>query len=320
MIWGLMAIPRIPWKKTPVVIYSASPLLPDIIAAFIARLVKGKSVFWAVCLAHLILKPSDRGGRRLTDTVSYLSQQVGNALIKYKGDIVIVDTKMMKEELITRGFCADRIFVTSFGAGDRSHRESVPFQYDACFLGRVHPSKGLADLVRIWGRVCEKRPGSKLAIVGTGDMLNDLRLQVRSAGLEEQILILGYLPRPELEQVMASSKVFVFPSREEGFGISLVEAMSFGLPVVAYALPHYPEVFGDIPMTAPIGDEMVFAKLVLDLLEDDALRQRKSLQGKTLASNYSWPEVTRREVAEIAGRATNSLPDLCATKDRAIEG
>lgn len=306
LIWGLGTTAFIPWRKKPTVLYSASPLLPDIFAAYVARLIRRKSVFWAVCLAHLILKPSERGGRWFTDAVSYAAQLLGNALIKHRGDMIIVDTKMMKEELIGRGFREERIFATSFGAGAPDIAEDVQSEYDACYLGRLHASKGIFDLVRIWGRVCEIHPGYRLAMVGTGDILEELHRVVGAAGLEEQIDILGYLPRVELERVLASSKVFVFPSYEEGFGISLIEAMFLGLPAVAYALPHYPEIFGEILMTAPLGDEKEFAKFVLELLEDEDLRKRKAEESKELASHYTWHEVTRREVIEIVKRASRS--------------
>ena len=306
VIWGLATMALIPWRREPTVLYSTSPLLPDIFAAYFSRLIRRKPVFWIVCLWHLVIKPAERGGGRFTAAVLYAAQLPGNALIKHKCDMIIVDTKMMKKELVKRGFREERIFVTSFGAREPDLTQKIPTWYEACFLGKIHNSKGIFDLVRIWGRVCEKRPGSRLAMVGTGEELEALRRGVEAAGLKEQIQILGYLPRTELERVLASSKVFVFPSHEEGFGISLIEAMSFGLPVVAYALSHYPEVFGEALMTGPVGDERKFSQLVLDLLEDEALRVRKSEESRKLASRFNWHETTRREAEEIVKRVRRS--------------
>ena len=171
--------------------------------------------------------------------------------------------------------------------------------YDACFLGRLHPSKGILDLINIWRKVCDSRPGSRLAVIGTGPLEEKLKTDVHEMSMDGLVEITGYLPRDELNQVMFSSTVFVFPSHEEGFGISLLEGMAFGLPVIAYALPHYEEVFGDVPVLAPIGEIDGFAARVLELLEDEKLRERKSGESRELALHHTWKHAMRREASAI---------------------
>jgi glycosyltransferase involved in cell wall biosynthesis len=117
--------------------------------------------------------------------------------------------------------------------------------------------------------------------------------------LEGLVEVMGYLPRDELNKVMSSSSVFIFPSHEEGFGISLLEGMAFGLPAVAYALPHYREVFEDVPVLVPVGDIDGFAARVLELLEDEQLRERKSAESRELALRHTWENATSREARVI---------------------
>ena len=157
-------------------------------------------------------------------------------MIRRRADLVIVDNSALKNDLVSRGFSPEKVLVTIMGADRPAVQERGPAKYDGCFLGRLHASKGVFELVDIWKKVCESRPGSSLVMVGADPLglRGDLERNVHALGLDRAIHVLGYLPRLELEEVLFSSKVFLFPSHEEGFGISLLEAMSHGVPAVAF--------------------------------------------------------------------------------------
>ncbi|MCG2795390.1 MAG: glycosyltransferase, partial [Actinomycetia bacterium] len=189
-----------------------------------------------------------------------------------------------------------------------------PPLYDACYLGRFHPSKGILDLVSIWRSVCDRRPGSTLAVIGTGrqSVVDKFAREVQVNHLDDVITIYGYLPRDEADRVLSSSKTFLLPSREEGFGISLLEAMSYGVPPVAYGLTHFGDIFGEALTTAPIGNVQEFAEKALELLEDEALREKKATVSREFAAGFSWEIVAPREVEAIAS-AIHSAESLQAT-------
>jgi glycosyltransferase involved in cell wall biosynthesis len=299
LVRGLTALFKLPWSRSPLLLYGTSDMLPDVLPAFAARLLRPRSVFWANCIFHLIPNLGERAGSRLDNTASFLAQRLSHKLIRASADLVIVDNPILRDDLVAMGFNRSRIFVTMMGVDiPQTETEGTPV-YDACFLGRLHPSKGISDLVKIWRRVCDSRPGSRLAVIGTGPLEETLKTDIREMSMEGLAEIMGYLPRDELNQVMSSSSVFVFPSHEEGFGIGLLEGMAFGLPAVAYALPHYNEVFEDVPVLVPVGDIDGFAAKVLEMLKNKELREIKSAESRELASHYTWENVTSREVCAI---------------------
>lgn len=299
LLRGLTALFKLPWSRSPLLLYGTSDMLPDVLPAFAARLLRRRSVFWANCIFHLIPNLGERAGSRLDNTASFLAQRLSHKLIRAFADLIIVDNPILRDGLVAMGFNRSRIFVTMMGVDiPQIETEGTPV-YDACFLGRLHPSKGISDLLKIWRSVCDSRPGSRLAVIGTGPLEETLKADIREMSMEGLAEIMGYLPRDELNQVLSSSSIFVFPSHEEGFGISLVEGMAFGLPAVAYALPHYNEVFGDVPVLVPVGDIDGFAARVLELLEDEELRERKSAESRELALRHTWGNAMRREACAI---------------------
>jgi glycosyltransferase involved in cell wall biosynthesis len=104
--------------------------------------------------------------------------------------------------------------------------------------GRLQRSKGFDVLIDAWRVVAERHPDWRLRIFGEGDLEDDLRRQVRSLGLEEQVALRGFTPR--LDEEMAASSAFVLSSRSEGYPRVILEAMAVGLPVVSTACPAGP--------------------------------------------------------------------------------
>ncbi|OGO06822.1 MAG: hypothetical protein A2Y92_01900 [Chloroflexi bacterium RBG_13_57_8] len=87
---------------------------------------------------------------------------------------------------------------------------------------------------------------------------------------------------------MTSSAVFLFPSYYEAVPLSVIEAMACGLPVVAYDLPVYASHFPGGIVKVPIGDKRAFARAVLDVLSDDARRQKLISEGLSIVPRYTW--------------------------------
>lgn len=93
--------------------------------------------------------------------------------------------------------------------------------------------KGHDLLVDCWPRVTAAVPGARLAFVGRGLRLEELRRRVAASPCRDAIEVHGFVPPERLEELYARSSVFAMPSRGEGFGLVYVEAMRHALPVVA---------------------------------------------------------------------------------------
>jgi glycosyltransferase involved in cell wall biosynthesis len=103
------------------------------------------------------------------------------------------------------------------------------------YVGRLHPKKGLDDLVRAWRIVIKQMPSARLWIIGEGEYGQELWAKIQDAEIAETVAMPGAFD--DVLEVLYAANVFVLPSHEEGMSLSLLEAMSAGVPVVATDIP-----------------------------------------------------------------------------------
>jgi glycosyltransferase involved in cell wall biosynthesis len=224
-------------------------------------------------------------------------------LIKRRADRVIVINHLVKEELIHRGFRPDRIYCSPCGV-DLDVIEAYPIgseSYEGVFLGRLHQSKGIYDLANIWRQVVDKLPTAKLAIIGGGDerIKKSLDEYLKKMRLENHVQLLGYLENDKIFPILKASKVFLFPSHEEGWGISIAEAMACKLPVVSWNLEVYKDIFEDTIVEARENDYLLFAEKVISLIYDAKKRLEAGERNLRFIRKYTWKEVAKIEKSII---------------------
>ena len=113
----------------------------------------------------------------------------------------------------------------------------------AAFVGRLAPEKGLDALVDAWPIVLGNRPDARLTLIGDGPSRPGLEARIAGLGLAGSIRLNGAAPDPA--EVLRDCDLFVLPSREEGMSIALLEAMAWGLPVVASLIPGNAALISD---------------------------------------------------------------------------
>jgi len=294
---------RLPVDKG--IIYGPSDFLWDVFPAFIWKL-RNDSLKWVQVIHHLYEQPFRRKGKNfLVNSLGFLSQRLDFILIKRRADLIIVVNSITRQQLLKMGFDGKKIFVNYNGVDltkTRSFQPSIR-KYDCAFLGRLNVSKGIFDLLRIWKNVIAKNPHLKLAIIGEGDKRLEqmLKNKINENKLEKNIDVLGYLEDKDAFPILKSSKIFIFPSHEEGFGIAILEAMACGLPVIAWDLLVFREVFPQGMIKVSSGNFNEFAEDILKLLEDSELRNGISNNALGIASKYDWDEIARRELLLIKG-------------------
>jgi len=103
-------------------------------------------------------------------------------------------------------------------------------------IGRLDAAehwKGHNELIACWPRVVDAVPDARLEIAGGGTGLERVQALCRSSRAADRIEVLGFVPEERIEALFRRAHVFAMPSRQEGFGITYIEAMRFGLPVIA---------------------------------------------------------------------------------------
>ncbi len=280
------------------VIYSSSDLLPDAIPAIRAK-TRNSSVKWIAGL-HLIAPNPLKGfkntaakGRTLpalSNIYYFISQRLVLNYMKKHANMVMVSNSLDKNFLLSKGFEADKVIVT-YGAVDwkavNSSAKKEP-GFDACYVGRFHPQKGFPDLIEAWKRVCKKYPQALLAVIGNDINFNKIVSKVRAGGMARNIKFLGFLNGAEKFSVIKSSKTCIFPSTYESFGMVAAEAMACGVPVVAYDLPVYEQIYSQGMLKAEVGDVGGLSEHVLSLLTDAEKRKKMSREAFAVSQKFTW--------------------------------
>lgn len=267
------------------IIYSSSDFLPDVLTAVILK-IKKRNAKYVQQVFHFI--PKNRA-------ISYLAQRTSLVLIKHFSDLTIVDNKIIMNDLLKSGFEKIKLNQPGIDIKKINSIKSSTKIFDAVFVGRLHQSKGIFDLVTVWKNI-SKNHRYKLVMIGEGnkETTNKLKTMIKKEGLNN-IFLLGYLNDKEKYKVMKSSKIFLSMSYEEGFGISVIEAMACGLPVIAWNLPAYENTVYKIT----IGDKNKFSQAILKFLGDEKLIKKYSEKGKKIAEKYDWEKTTKRELKLI---------------------
>lgn len=128
--------------------------------------------------------------------------------------------------------------------------------------------------------VLDAVPDARFVLVGGGVKEEELRRRVRGAGLSDRVLLVGY--REDVDTFYALMDVAVLTSSSEGLSITLLEAMSHGLPVVATRVGGNPEIVEDgvTGFLVPFGDLEAFNRRVVKLLVEPDLRERLGCAGR----------------------------------------
>lgn len=166
-------------------------------------------------------------------------------------------------------------------------------------VGRLSAAKNQHHLIPMMARVLKRRPRATLLIVGDGTERSRLEAAIAEAGLGASIRLLGM--RSDIPALLALSAVFLFPSESEGLGLSVIEAMSAGKPVVAAGVAPMDEVVeaGKSGLLVDTNDATAFADAVERLLESPALAHRMGVRGQQI--------VAERFTIESASRSMRSL-------------
>lgn len=293
-IIGVIKILKFHFSKEPQIIYSASDFWPDSIPAFFAKL-KNKNLRWIA--GFYLFSPNPINFPRLKNFFYYFSQKPILWLILKFANLIFVTGPEDKEKFKKLGRKEEEIIIVYGGVETKAAQSykgrPEPKIYDACFVGRFHPQKGVLELIEIWEKVCQIKPAVRLAMIGVGELEGELREKIKEKRLERNIVLLGYLDGDKKYKVFRQSRMILHPVIYDSGGMAPAEGMAWGLPAVGFNLPSLEKYYPSGMLKAPAQNIEKFTQLVLELLENRELYQKTSREARALVLNYwGWERRT----------------------------
>jgi glycosyltransferase involved in cell wall biosynthesis len=178
-------------------------------------------------------------------------------------------------------------------AAERAERLGLPEGDFLVTLATLEPRKGLDVLLRALSLpAATEAPLLVVGQPGWGDV--DVAGSAAHLGIGSRVRVLGRLDDADLAVVLDRAAALVAPSRAEGFGLPVLEAMAAGLPVVSSDAPALVEVGGGATVTVPVGNSEALADAVGEVLGSPELRARLAADGRRRAAGFSWAATGRR--------------------------
>jgi glycosyltransferase involved in cell wall biosynthesis len=172
------------------------------------------------------------------------------------------------------------------------------------YLGTIEPRKNVNVLLKAFSQVND-RMGGCFQLVLSGKMgwkVDDLTKEIANMAARGNLIYTGYISDEDKAVLYNGAELFVYPSRYEGFGIPVVEAMACGCPVITTNVSSLPEVAGAAGMLVEPNNTEALADAMIKVLDSEDLRRRMAEASLIQAAGFTWQrtaEVTKRVYSKL---------------------
>lgn len=185
-------------------------------------------------------------------------------------------------------------------SGIPAARAAPPF---GLFVGTVEPRKNLERLLQAFAHIKDDVEHNLHLVGGTGWRMPMPSVLIRANGLEDRVRQLGALEDQDLLRQYAGCDFVVMPSLYEGFGLPIIEAMTFGKPVLTGNTSAMPETAGDAGLFVDPTSTEDIARGLKRMMTDSALRSRLADAARRRASDFSWDRAAAETIRVIESAA-----------------
>jgi glycosyltransferase involved in cell wall biosynthesis len=148
-------------------------------------------------------------------------------------------------------------------------------------IGSFEKRKDLITLVKAFRLVDDSNLKLVLAgaqiVNGNSEVLNEIKTFIVQNKLEDKVILAGYVSKEEASILYKNARIYVFPSLDEGFGIPILEALSFSIPVICSDIDVFKEVGGEYVQYFKVGDFISLSKKITSILKSKNLKQRNNI-------------------------------------------
>ena len=290
-------------------IYLHNQDMEDLLTGFVLQLLSRKKVILIYHMFDAREKETVWAGLRrryrqhfnpLSLIYSLTTDAMRNIAIE-RTNLIIAVSKAVRDDLaIYRGEFG--VPVTGNGVDTEKFRPHKRKKiYDSVFLGRLHPQKGIDNLLKAWKIVVSRFPKAQLAIIGWENPPYPHQYQElsRSMDLEGNVEFKGFVKDHEIAPLLSASRLFVFPTRYDGFANTVTESLACGIPGVISDIPALRENHSEVCIFVKPNDIDGLAEAIIRMMSDDALRERLARKARKHASKFRWDEVVSLESRSI---------------------
>jgi glycosyltransferase involved in cell wall biosynthesis len=215
--------------------------------------------------------------------------------------VIFTDSEFSRTEIVRHlRVEPSRIRVIPPGVAARTHavgtREPL-----VLYVGSIFNRRRVPDLIEAFALATPGLPQARLAIVGEDRTwpVQDLRAVARTFGVEGRVDLLHYVADEELAALYARASLFVFLSEYEGFGLTPLEALSAGVPIVVLDTPVAREVYGPAAHYVSRGDPGGTAAAIQRLLTTPAAAAPTLAEAPRILARYPWERAADETLAEL---------------------
>jgi glycosyltransferase involved in cell wall biosynthesis len=163
------------------------------------------------------------------------------------------------------------------------------------YVGNYYPYKNVGVLVEAMSKIAVKHPDYKLVLAGKPDYFQaQLKERVKELKLTDKVIFAGYVTEEELAGLYNDATIYINPSLSEGFGLQGLEAMTYGVPVVAANATCLPEVYEKAAEYFDPLSANDLADKINHLLDSKSDREKLIKHGETRVKQFTWRKVAQQ--------------------------
>lgn len=247
----------------------------------------------------------------LTYVLKYAGYRLTVKAAVHKASHIVVPTNSVKQTLIQTLHVPNEKISVTYEAPDELFsrpvsKQPLPKQFNLpspyiIYTGSLYPHKNVSILLTVLNAL----PDLHLAIASARTVFwEKFKAEVDQAGLRERVHLLGFVPDSQLQQLYTKATALILPSQSEGFGLTGLEAMATGLPVIATDTPILSEVYGSAAILVNTANADEICEAIKKLHANNKLRSRLIELGKIQAKQYSWQTMAAQTLSlyhKVAG-------------------